>query len=66
MIESWFEHINAFLLSHPHAMAQLAFLFRLKCALLTILALYFVYRAYKPEAKPKDEKPSEPVYEFEA
>lgn len=64
MIENWFDHINTFLHAHPHVMAQLAFLFRLKCGLLTLLALYFVYLAYKPEAKPADDET--PAYEFEA
>lgn len=60
MIENWFDHINAFLHTHPHAMAQLAFLFRLKCGLLTLIALYFVYLAYKSEPKPKPKtKPEE-------
>ena len=52
MIERWFDHINHFLHTHPDWMAHLAFLFRLKCGLLTLLALYFVYLVYREQPKP--------------
>lgn len=65
MIENWFDHINLFLHTHPHWMAYLAFLFRVKCGLLTLIALYFIYLVYKPEPKAAPPDP-EPAYLFEA
>ncbi|CAL1240291.1 hypothetical protein [Candidatus Methylocalor cossyra] len=55
MFETWFAHANTYLHTHPDALAQLAFLFRLKCGLLTLLAGYFVYLVYRerPPVKTK-------------
>jgi hypothetical protein len=57
MFEQWFDHINLFLHTHPYWMAKLAFLFRLKCGLLTLLASYFLFLMYREQAaKPVPEK----------
>jgi hypothetical protein len=52
MFENWFDQINGFLHTHPHWLAQLAFLFRLKLWLLTLLMGYFLYLIHKDQAKP--------------
>ena len=59
MIQDWLEHINLLLHTHPHLLAQVAFLFRLKCWLLNVLMGYFLYLLYKepPQDLPKREKP---------
>ena len=56
MIENWFDHINAFLHTHPYWIGQLAFLLRLKCWLLTVLMGYFLYLVYKGDPKPAPEE----------
>lgn len=50
MLEQWFDQINLFLHTHPYWMAKLAFLFRLKCGLLTLLAGYFLFLIYREQA----------------
>jgi|GEM_PF-1496881 len=47
MFENWFSHMNAFILSHPHWIAKLEFLLRLKCGLLAALMGIFLYLIYK-------------------
>jgi hypothetical protein len=49
MFENWFDQINFFLHTHPDMLAQLAFLFRVKCWLLTLLMGYFLYLIYKDQ-----------------
>ncbi|MGX2039121.1 hypothetical protein ACWJKU_03160 [Methylocaldum sp. MU1018] len=51
MFENWFSHMNAFVLSHPHWIAKLDFLLRLKCGLLTALMGFFVYLIYSEQRK---------------
>lgn len=65
MLESWFEHINTLLHTHPHLLAQLAFLWRVKCSLLTLLMAYFLYLIYREDARKAREKRKR-VYHFEA
>ncbi|SMF93280.1 hypothetical protein SAMN02949497_4742 [Methylomagnum ishizawai] len=50
MIENGFEPINHFLHTHPHWIAYLGLLLRLKCGLLTVLMGYFLYRVYTEPA----------------
>jgi hypothetical protein len=54
MFESWFDQINAFLFTHPHALAKLIFLWRVKSWLLTALMLFFLYLIYKDQ---KEQQP---------
>jgi len=63
MIENWFSHMNAFILSHPHWIAKLDFLLRLKCGLLAVLMVFFLYLIYKDRSKPAI-KPRKPPYHF--
>lgn len=56
MIEQWFDQINLFLHTHPYWMSKLAFLFRLKCGLLTLLAGYFLFLIYREKA----DQPTQP------
>lgn len=49
MFESWLDHINVFLHTHAEWMSRLAFLFRLKVNLLTLLASYFLFRLYREQ-----------------
>lgn len=67
MFESWFDHINFLLHTHPHMLAQLAFFWRLKCWLLNVLVVYFLYRIYKAPAQVvRDKTKPAAVYFFEA
>lgn len=56
MFENWFDQINFFLHTHPDMLAQLVFLFRVKCWLLTLLMGYFLYLIYKDQAKSRPGK----------
>jgi hypothetical protein len=48
-MSEWFDHINFFLHTHPYWIPKLIFLLRVKCALLSMLMAYFVYRIYKEQ-----------------
>jgi hypothetical protein len=65
MLENWFSQMNTYILSHPHWIAKLDFLLRVKCGLLMALMGYFVYLIYKERTKPA-EKPRKPPYHFVA
>lgn len=62
MLEQWLDHVNLFLHAHPYWMAKLAFLFRLKCGLLTLLAGYFLFLLYREQStKRADERGKAPA-----
>ncbi|CAI8939986.1 hypothetical protein [Methylocaldum szegediense] len=63
MFENWFAHMNAYILSHPHWIAKLDFLLRVKCGLLTALMGVFVYLLYKEQRK-TIRKPQKSPYHF--
>lgn len=65
MFESWFSQMNEFILSHPHWIAKLDFLLRVKCGILTALMGIFVYLIYKEQSKPAG-KPKKSPYRFVA
>ncbi len=63
MFENWFAHMNTYILSHPHWIAKLDFLLRVKCGLLTALMGVFVYLIYKEQRKAV-RKPQTSPYHF--
>jgi hypothetical protein len=60
MFHNWFDQINGFLFAHPHWLHHLAFLFRLKIGLLTVLVFYFLYLIYKDKGLSKPVKTAKP------
>lgn len=67
MFENGFDQINHFLQTHPHWLAQLAFLLRVKSWLLTLLMGYFLFLIYKERGvKSRAEKESRAKAYFRA